>query len=36
MTPTGIALIVGFVVILIICIFIDKNINKRFSNKIKE
>lgn len=36
MTPTGIALIVGFVVILIICIFIDKNTNKRFSNEIKE
>lgn len=36
MTPTGIVLIVGFAVILVICIFIDKNASKRFSNEIKE
>lgn len=36
MTPTGIALIVGFVVILIIALGIDNNTNKKFMKKINE
>ena len=36
MTPTGMALIIGFVVLLIICLFIDKNTSKRFTNEIQE
>ena len=36
MTPTGMALIIGFIILLIICLYIDKNTSKKFSNEIKE
>ena len=36
MTPTGIMLIIGFLVILAVCIWIDKNSNKKFAQKIDE
>lgn len=34
MTPTGIALIAGFIVILIVCIIIDKKSSKKFNKDI--
>ena len=34
--PAGIAIIVGFIVILIICIIVDKNGNAKFKKKIEE
>lgn len=36
MTPTGIIIIAGFIVILVICICIDKNASKKFSKEIRE
>lgn len=36
MTPTGVILIAGFVVILIICVYIDKNSSKKFSKEIEK
>ena len=36
MSPVGIALIVGFIVILIVCIMIDKKGNKKFKKQIEE
>ena len=36
MQPLGVIIIVGFVLLLVICIFIDKNTSKKFSNEIKE
>ena len=36
MTPAGTALIVGFLVILAVCIWIDKNSNKKFAKRIDE
>lgn len=36
MTPTGIALIVGFIVILIVCVMIDKKSSKKFNKDIED
>lgn len=36
MTPEGIALIVGFFVILIVCVMIDKKSSKKFNKDIEE
>lgn len=36
MTPTGIALIAGFIVILIVCIIIDKKSSKKFNKDIAD
>lgn len=36
MPPIGIALIVGFIVILIVCIMIDKKGNERFKKQMEE
>ena len=35
MSPVGIALIVGFIVILIVCVMIDKKGNEKFKNQIR-
>ncbi|MCH5270343.1 MAG: hypothetical protein J1E83_06290 [Lachnospiraceae bacterium] len=36
MSPVGIALIVGFIVILIVCIMIDKKGNEKFKNQMEK
>lgn len=36
MSPAGIALIVGFVVILVVCIMIDKKGNEKFKKQMEE
>lgn len=36
MTPIGTALVVGFIILLIIAIWIDKQANKRFTKEISE
>lgn len=36
MTPVGIILIVGFVIILAVCLYADKNAGKKFSKEISE
>ncbi len=36
MSPVGIALIVGFVVIFVVCLYVDKNAGKKFNKEITE
>ena len=36
MSPVGIALIVGFIIILVVCVMIDKNGNKNFKKQMEE
>ena len=36
MSPIGIILIVGFVVIFAVCLYVDKNASKKFESNIKE
>jgi len=36
MTPVGMALVVGFVVILVVCLVVDRNNAKKFTKEIEE
>ena len=36
MTPVGAILIIGFIVVLIVCIYIDKEGNKKFCKEVVE
>lgn len=36
MSPAGIILIVGFVVVFVVCLYVDKNASKKFEHEISE